>query len=126
MRTYVFSDVLVRMLMLVGYRVTHVMNITDVGHLVSDADEGADKMAIGAAREGFTAWEIADKYMKAFFEHAAMLNIRRPDIVCRATDHIREQIGMAAELERRGLTYLTSDGLYFDTSKVITHPLFDG
>jgi cysteinyl-tRNA synthetase len=118
MRAYLFADTLVRTLRLVGYDVRHVMNITDVGHLVSDADEGEDKMALGAAREGLTAWEIAEKYTSAFFEHSRMLNILRPDIVSKATDHIRQQIEMISDLEKQGYTYSTSDGIYFDTSLV--------
>ena len=117
LRTYIASDVLVRWLRLGGYSVRHVMNITDVGHLTSDADEGEDKMAVGAAREGVSAWEIAERYTNSFFQQCDAVNVRRPDIVCRATDHIEQQIRMIESLEQRGLTYVTQDGVYFDTSK---------
>jgi cysteinyl-tRNA synthetase len=118
LRAYVFSDVLVRTLTLLGMTVRHVMNITDVGHLTSDADEGDDKMEVGAAREGITAWDIAQRYTQSFFEQCAALNIRQPTIVCRATDHIPQQIAMIRQLEARGFTYATDDGIYFDTAKM--------
>jgi cysteinyl-tRNA synthetase len=97
--------------------VLHVMNITDVGHLTSDADTGEDKMEKGARRTGRTAWEIAALYTKAFQDDAATLNIEPPDVLPRATDHIPEQIEFIADLERRGFTYATADGVYFDTSR---------
>lgn len=117
LRTYIASDVLVRVLRLTGHEVKHVMNITDVGHLVSDEDEGEDKMAVGAAREGITAWEIAERYSKSFFEQCALLNIATPTVVCRATKHIAQQIAMVQALEDRGCAYRTDDGMYFDTSR---------
>jgi cysteinyl-tRNA synthetase len=117
LRTYIFEDVLKRALEYNGLEVTHVMNITDVGHLVSDADEGIDKMEKGARREGKSAWEIADDYTKAFFEDCRRLNILKPTVVCKATDHIREQVELILTLERKGYTYKTSDGIYFDSSK---------
>jgi cysteinyl-tRNA synthetase len=94
------------------------MNITDVGHLVSDADEGEDKMEKGARRTGKTAWEIAQFYTLAFQEDLERLNILEPHIWCRATDHIQEQIEFIQCIENRGYTYRTSDGIYFDTSKM--------
>jgi len=118
LRTYIASDILVRVLKLNGYAVRHVMNITDVGHLVSDADEGEDKIEIGAAREGLTAWQIAERYTQSFFEQSQALNIARPDVVCRATDHIPQQVAMIEALKARGYVYRTDDGLYFDTQKV--------
>lgn len=117
MRAYVFADVLRRTLKYAGYDVHHVMNITDVGHLVSDADEGEDKMEVGKKREGLDAWAIAAKYTDAFFEHAEKLHIERPETVCKATDHIAEQIGLIEKLEQNGLCYTTDDGVYFDTAK---------
>jgi cysteinyl-tRNA synthetase len=93
------------------------MNITDVGHLVSDADEGEDKMEKGSARTGKTAWEIAEYYTQAFKEDLKRLNIFEPTIWCRATDHIQEQIDTIRCIEEKGYTYRTTDGIYFDTSK---------
>ncbi len=100
-----------------GYAVRHVMNITDVGHLTSDADTGEDKMEKGARRTGKTAWEIARLYADAFLADIRLLNIEDPTILCRATDHIREQIEFIADIERNGFAYITADGVYFDTSK---------
>jgi cysteinyl-tRNA synthetase len=117
LRAYLFDDILKRMLEYNGYRVNHVMNITDVGHL-TDESEGEDKMEKGARREGKTAWEIADIYTKAFKQDLARLNIIEPKTWCKATDHIKEQVVMIKLLEKKGYTYETSDGLYFDTSKV--------
>lgn len=117
MRTYVFVDLLRRTLEYFGLDVQHVMNITDVGHLTDDADTGEDKLEIGARREGVTAWDVAARYTHAFFEHAAMLNIKRPHQVCKATDYIAEQIQMVEALQRRGYTYVTEDGVYFDTAR---------
>ena len=116
-RTFMFEDTLKRVLRLNGYRVLHVMNITDVGHLTSDADTGEDKMEKGARRTGRTAWEIAALYTQAFTDDIAALNIEPPDVLPRATDHIPEQIEFIADLERRGYTYATADGVYFDTSR---------
>jgi cysteinyl-tRNA synthetase len=109
--------VLKRVLRWNGYAVRHVMNITDVGHLTSDADEGEDKMVKGAKRTGNTAWEIAQLYTEDFVENLARLHIEDATILCRATDHIREQVEFIADLERKGYTYATSDGVYFDTSR---------
>ena len=116
-RTFLFEDVLKRVLEWNGYSVTHVMNITDVGHLVSDADEGEDKMEKGARRTGKSAWEIARLYTESFLEDMRALNIEPPTRLPRATDHIREQIDFISDLEKNGFTYRTSDGIYFDTSK---------
>ena len=92
LRTYVFEDILRRVLEHNDYKVDHVVNITDVGHLVSDADDGEDKMETGSARTGKTAWEIADIYTSAFFEDLEHLNVLTPTTICKATDHIAEQI----------------------------------
>ncbi len=118
LRTYVFEDILRRVLEFNGYKVKHVMNITDVGHLVSDADTGEDKMEVGSRRTGKSAWEIADKYTQAFKGDLFRLNILEPVVWCKATDHIPEQIEMIRCIEEKGFTYRTSDGIYFDTSKV--------
>ncbi|HSQ81763.1 MAG TPA: cysteine--tRNA ligase [Casimicrobiaceae bacterium] len=116
-RTFMFEDLLKRVLRWNGYRVRHVMNITDVGHLTSDADTGEDKMEKGARRTGRTAWEIAALYTQAFLDDLDVLHIERPDVLPRATDHIPSQIGFIADLERKGYTYRTADGIYFDTSR---------
>ena len=119
LRTYVFEDILKRVLLACGYEVRHVMNVTDVGHLVSDADEGEDKMLLGARREGKSAWEIAEFYWEAFQEDLRRLNILFPDVWCKATDHIAEQIGLVRRLAEKGFTYvIEGDGIYFDTSKL--------
>ena len=118
LRTYIFEDVLRRALEFYGYRVKHVINITDVGHLTSDADTGEDKIEQGSRRTGKSAWEIARLYTRAFMDDLQQLNILEPAIWCRASEHIAEQIADIAEIERRGFTYLTADGVYFDTSKL--------
>jgi cysteinyl-tRNA synthetase len=116
-RTFLFEDLLKRTLRWNGYRVRHVMNVTDVGHLTSDADTGEDKMEKGARRTGRTAWEIAALYTDAFLADMRALNIEDPAILCRATDHIADQVAFIADLEKKGYTYRTSDGIYFDTSR---------
>jgi cysteinyl-tRNA synthetase len=117
LRTYIFEDVLKRVLLFLGYKVKHVINITDVGHLTSDADIGEDKMEKGASREGKTVWEIAKYYTDAFKQNIKELNILEPDIWPRATDHIEDMINTIKILEQKGYTYKTGDGIYFDTSK---------
>lgn len=118
LRTYLFEDLLRRVLSFNGYKVRHVMNITDVGHLVSDADTGEDKMEKGSRRTGLSAWEIAAFYTKAFQEDLRALNILEPDVWSRATDHILEQIQLIQCIESKGFAYPTSDGIYFDTAKL--------
>ena len=118
LRSYFFEDILKRILLYNNYNVKHVMNITDVGHLVSDEDEGEDKMEKGSAREGKTVWEIAEYYTEAFKNDIAQLNILPPTIYCKATDYIKEQIDLISCLEAKGYTYTTSDGVYFDTLKL--------
>ena len=117
LRTYVFEDILRRVLMRNGFEVRHVVNITDVGHLTSDADEGEDKMETGSQRTGQSAWAIARRYTDAFIADWHALHLLEPTVWCRATDHITEQIAFIGELERAGYVYRTGDGLYFDTSK---------
>ena len=117
LRTYIFEDILKRVLQYNGFRVRHVMNITDVGHLTGDRDMGEDKMEKGALREGLTAWEIAEFYTQAFKNDIKNLNILPPDIWVKATDTIDEQIALIKTLEEKGYTYRTGDGVYFDTSK---------
>ncbi|MBT4120781.1 MAG: cysteine--tRNA ligase [Candidatus Magasanikbacteria bacterium] len=118
LRTYVFEDILKRVLKYNDFKINHVMNITDVGHLTDDADSGEDKMEKGAKREGKTAWEIAKFYTDAFKSDLEKLNIENPDIWCKATDHIPEQIDLVQKLIDKGVTYETSDGIYFDTTKI--------
>lgn len=121
---YIRWDTLVRTLRENGYDVTRVMNITDVGHLTSDADEGEDKMEKGAKREGITAWEVAERYTNRFLEGMTALNLLPPEELCKATDHINEQIALIQILEEKGFTYKTSDGIYYDTSKFGTYADF--
>ncbi|MBN8584133.1 MAG: cysteine--tRNA ligase [Ignavibacteria bacterium] len=117
-RTFMFEDLLKRVLIYNGYEVTHIMNITDVGHLVSDGDEGEDKMEKGSARTGKTVWEIAEYYTQFFLDDAKALNLLPPTKYTKATDYIQEQIDMVKCLDDKGYTYVTSDGVYFDTSKL--------
>lgn len=117
MRRYVGDDILVRVLKLNGYEVKHVMNITDVGHLTSDSDTGEDKMEEGAKKYKESVWDIAKKFQRQFFDSCKKLNIEKPDEIMRATDYIDDQIALVEVLEKKGFTYKTSDGIYFDTSK---------
>ncbi|MDP2586822.1 MAG: cysteine--tRNA ligase [Candidatus Komeilibacteria bacterium] len=117
LRTYLFEDILRRVLEFNDYKVKQVMNITDVGHLTSDADSGEDKLEKGSAREGKSVWEIAEFYTKTFRQDLKDLNIQEPHKWIKATETIKEQIDFVKKLEKRGLTYQTSDGIYFDTSK---------
>lgn len=117
LRTYVFEDVLRRTLERAGYEVNHVMNITDVGHLQSDADAGDDKMQLAAEREKRSPWDIARAYEVEFFKHSGMLNIKRPTTVCRATEHIPQMIEMTQSLIDKGYAYENKGNVYFDVSK---------
>ena len=118
LRTYIFEDILRRALEYSGYDVKHVVNITDVGHLTSDGDTGQDKMEASAQRQGKTAWELATLYTNVFKEDLNLLNVLEPNVWCRATDHIPEQIDAVRTIEERGYAYSTSDGVYFDTEKL--------
>ena len=118
LRTYLFEDILRRALEFNGFPLKHVMNITDVGHLVSDADTGEDKMEKGSRRTGKTAWELAEIYTGEFKKDLGRLNIIEPHIWCKATDHIAEQIDFIRCIEAKGFTYRTADGIYFDTSRL--------
>ncbi|MCP4401505.1 MAG: cysteine--tRNA ligase, partial [bacterium] len=115
LRTYLFEDSLRRVLEFNDYEVNHVINITDVGHLTSDADTGEDKMEVGARRTGMTAWEMADFYSDVFKSDLDRLNVLPPSIWCKATDHIKEQVDFIKDLEEKGFTYRTSDGIYFNS-----------
>lgn len=117
LRTYLFEDVLKRVLLFNGFDVRHVMNITDVGHLTGDRDMGEDKLEQGARQEGKSAWEIAEFYTEAFKKDMQRLNILPPTTWCKATDTIPEQIELISVLEKKGYTYRIQDGVYFDTSK---------
>lgn len=118
LRAFIFADILRRTFVYAGYKVTHIINITDVGHMVGDGDDGQDKLEKGAAREGKNVWEVAKMYTSAFMEDIESLNIPTNEYTFpRATDHIREQIGLIAALEIEGYAYRTGDGIYFDTSK---------
>lgn len=117
LRKYTMDDLLVRVLRAQGLTVTHVQNITDVGHLVSDGDTGEDKMEKGAKKYGKTVWEISAEFEAFFWKSLDQLGVNRPDISCKATDHIPEQITLITRLEKKGYTYTLEDGVYFDTSK---------
>jgi cysteinyl-tRNA synthetase len=116
-RTYLFEDILKRVLKISGYSVMHVMNITDVGHLVSDADEGEDKMEKEARKRHKSASEIARHFEQEFKNDLKKLNILSPSRYVRATNHIKDQIKLIQVLEKKGFTYVTKDGIYFDTTK---------
>ena len=122
-RTYVFVDNLRRVLEYNGYTLKHVMNITDVGHLESDADEGEDKMEKAAKKEKKSPYEIAEFYTKAFFNDMDKLNIERPEIIAKATDHIQDMLEFAKEIVKNGYGYETSTAIYFDVSKLDKYPV---
>lgn len=115
--SYVYWDLLVRVLELDGYEVNRVMNITDVGHLTSDGDTGEDKLEKGAKQTGLTVWEVAEKYTSAFLDDMEKLNWVKPNKIIKATDCIKEDLELVQRLIDKGYTYETSDGIYFDTSK---------
>lgn len=117
LRTYIFEDVLVKTLTYLGYDVTRVMNITDVGHMTSDADSGEDKMSKGAKREGKTVYEIAEFYTKAFLQDLEKLSIQMPDILEKASDHIDTYIQMIEKMLEDGYAYQAEGNIYFDISK---------
>lgn len=123
MRTNIFQDVLRRVLRYNGYKIKHVMNITDVGHLVSDGDEGEDKMLKSAREEHKTPLEIAKHYTKLFFNDLESLNIESPEVVCKATEHIKEMLEYVKELMKNGYAYETSTAIYFDISKLDKYPI---
>jgi cysteinyl-tRNA synthetase len=126
LRTYVCEDILRRTLELFGYSVVHVMNITDVGHLQSDADTGEDKMEVAARREQKSPWELARHYESEFFRHTDLLRIKRPTIVCRATEHISEMIAMISRLIERGHAYVVDGNVYFDVATFPAYAEFAG
>ena len=123
MRTNIFQDVLRRTLRYNGYKIKHAMNITDVGHLVSDGDEGEDKMLKSAREEHKTPLEIAEHYTKLFFNDLKSLNIETPEIICKATDHIQDMLVYVESLVEKGYAYETSTAIYFDISKLDKYPI---
>ena len=122
LRAYIFMDVLRRTLKYNGYKLNHVMNITDVGHLESDADEGEDKMLKASKRENKDPYEIAEYYTKCFLRDLDRLNIDKPEVICKATDNIKEMISYVEEILKNGYAYETSKGIYFDISKLDKYP----
>lgn len=126
MRAYIFMDTLRKVLKYNGYKLEHVMNITDVGHLTSDADEGEDKMAKSARLQHKSVYEIARMYTKAFLEDIAKLNIERPEHIAKATDNIKEMEEYVKEILKNGYAYETSKGIYFDTSKLKSYGELSG
>jgi cysteinyl-tRNA synthetase len=120
---YIQWDTMVRALRYQGYKVKWVMNITDVGHNTSDADEGEDKMEKGARREGLSVWQIADKYIAQFTDSLNKLDVH-PDVLARATEHIQEQVDLARAIEKNGFAYKTNVGLVYDTSKFLDYAKF--
>ena len=118
LRAYVFTDTLRRVLNWKGYATTHVINITDVGHLASDADVGDDKMEVAARDAGTTIWDVAARYTRLFKDDLKALGILDPSLWSVATDHVQDMIAFAQVLEARGATYELDSGLYFDTSTV--------
>lgn len=121
---YVYWDVLVRLLEANGYTVRRVMNITDVGHLVSDADDGEDKLEKGARRDGKTAWDVAKFYGDDFLQGMERLNLKQPEFITKATDYIPQQFELVRTLQQKGFTYQIDDGIYYDTSKFPTYADF--
>jgi len=117
LRTYLFEDILRRTLEYLGYSVNQVMNVTDVGHLTDDADQGEDKMVKSAREQGRSVWDIAEFYSEAFFKDMELLNIFKPTIICKATEHITEMIELIKRIEDNGFTYSAGGNLYFDIGK---------
>lgn len=123
MRTNIFQDVLRRVLRYNGYKLKHAMNITDVGHLVSDGDDGEDKMLKSAREENKSPMEIAKYYTDLFFQDLERLNVETPEIICRATDHIKEMLEYVEKLVENGYAYETSTAIYYDISKLDKYPV---
>ena len=126
MRTYIMNDLIRRVLKYNGYKIKHTMNITDVGHLVSDADEGEDKMLKSAREMQKTPYEIAKYYTKLFMDDLEKLNVETPEVVCKATDHIEDMIKYVQKLLENGYAYETSTAIYFDVSKLDEYGILSG
>lgn len=126
LRTYIFMDLIRRVLKYDGYKIKGVLNITDVGHLLRDSDDGADKMVEASKKEQKSPLEIAEFYSDIFFKDLEKLNIGRPEIIAKATDHIKEMIDYVVALQEKGYAYETSDGIYFDISKFPSYGALSG
>ena len=126
LRTYIFMDLIRRVLRYDGYKIKGVMNITDVGHLLADADDGEDKLQKAAREQKKTPWEIAAFYSDVFFKDIAALNIAKPEIIAKATDHIPEMIDFVQALLEKGYAYEISDGIYFDIAKFPSYGKLSG
>ena len=126
MRTYIMNDIIKRVLKYNGYKIKHAMNITDVAHLVSDADEGEDKMLKSAREMQKSPYEIAKYYTKLFMEDLEKLNIETPEVVCKATDNINDMIKYVQKLLENGYAYETSTAIYFDVSKLDEYGILSG
>ena len=117
LRAFMFEDILRRTLEYAGYKVKHIMNITDVGHLTDDGDDGEDKMIKAAREKGMSVWDIADSFTQAFMDDVNKLNVLKPTMYSKATEHIADMIKMIQKLEDRGFTYVAGGNVYFDSSK---------
>lgn len=126
LRTYVFMDILRRVLKLNKYKIKGVLNVTDVGHLLSDADEGEDKMAIAAKEQKKSPWQIAEEYLKVFLADCEKLNIDMPELIIKVTDHIQAMIDYVLRLIENGFAYETADGIYYDTQKFEQYGMLSG
>ena len=122
--SYIYWDLLIRTLIANGYKVNRVMNMTDVGHLTSDGDDGEDKLEKGARKENKTVWEVADYYIKEFMDSFHALNLLEPEKICRATDYVYEDMVAVDMMTKNGFTYETTDGIYYDTSKFTNYAKF--
>ena len=121
---YVYWDLLIRTLKMNGYKPYRVLNLTDVGHLTSDGDEGEDKLEKGARQSGKTVWEVAEYYSHLFLQDYKALNLTPPDVIAKATDYIDQDKALVDELKKNGYAYETQDGIYFDTSKLPSYADF--
>ena len=126
MRAYIFMDLIRRVLKYNGYKLNGAMNITDVGHLTSDEDEGEDKMLLASQREHKTPWQIAEFYSKLFVVDLAKLNVDLPEHICKATDHVNDMVNYVAQLVEAGFAYETSKGIYFDVQKFEQYGMLSG
>ncbi len=126
LRSQLFADLLKRVFRMEGYQVTQVINVTDVGHLTDDADAGEDKMEKAARETGLRAEEIAEQYTRQWLRDREAVGCLPPEVLCKATEHIPEQIEMVRTLEEKGYTYRIADGLYFDTTKFPRYAEFAG
>ena len=126
LRTYIFMDLVRRVMKYDGFKLKGVMNITDVGHLLSDGDDGEDKMQKAAREQKKTPWEIAEYYTEVFYKDLASLNINKPEIIAKATEHIPEMIDFVQKLQEKGFAYEISDGIYFDIARFPSYGKLSG